>query len=173
MPWVIPSNTVDATAAMKLMNEFYTDPDIANLLVYGIKDEHYKVMEDGCAQYITDSNGSTAYATLNWMAPDQFLTYVSEGNSPTLWDEMKAFNTDSKKSKALGFTFDGTSVSTEIAAVQSVYDEYQKSVEYGFVDPTVAIPEMDKKMMDAGLQKIIDEKQSQLDAWAAQKSTAE
>ena len=51
--------------------------------------------------------------------------------------------------------------------VTNVYEEYQKSLEYGFVDPEVGVPEMLEKMNNAGLQKIIDEKQAQLDAWAA------
>lgn len=165
--WTIPSTTVDAAAAMKLMNELYTDPDIENLLIYGIKDTHYKVLDDGLAEYIKDDSGNSAYSTLPWMAPNQFLSYVTEGNSADLWSQLKTFNDGSKKSKALGFTFDGTSVTTEIAAVQAVYDEYKTSLEYGFSDPETTIKEMDQKMMDAGLQKIIDAKQEQLDAWAA------
>ena len=169
MIWTIPSTTVDAAAAMKLMNELYTDPDIENLLIYGIKDTHYKVLDDGLAEYVKDSSGNSAYSTLPWLAPNQFLSYVNEGNSADLWKQLHTFNDNSQKSKALGFTFDGTGVTTEIAAVQAVYDEYKTSLEYGYADPDTTIAEMDKKMMDAGLQKIIDAKQQQLDAWAKTK----
>jgi putative aldouronate transport system substrate-binding protein len=54
-----------------------------------------------------------------------------------------------------------------MTSAQNVYDEYQKSVEYGFVDPATGIDEMNAKMQKAGLDKIITEKQTQLDAWAA------
>ena len=54
-----------------------------------------------------------------------------------------------------------------MTAVQNIYNEYQTSVEYGFVDPATGIEEMNQRMMDAGLQNIIDEKQAQLDEWAA------
>lgn len=168
--WTIPSTTVDATAAMKLMNELYTDPEIENLLIYGIKDTNYMV-KDGLAETIKDESGTAAYSTLGWMAPNQFLSYVGSGNSADLWDQIKSFNDNAKKSSALGFSFDGTGVTTELAAVQAVYDEYQKTLEYGFADPDTTIAEMDKKMMDAGLQKIIDAKQEQLDAWAAAKQS--
>ena len=73
--WTIPSTTVDATAAMKLMNELYTDPEIENLLIYGIKDTNYTV-KDGLAETIKDESGTAAYSTLGWMAPNQFLSYV-------------------------------------------------------------------------------------------------
>lgn len=64
-----------------------------------------------------------------------------------------------------GFSFDSTNVANEITAVQNVYNEYQTSVEYGFVDPETGIAEMNDKMMAAGLQKIIDEKAAQLAVW--------
>ena len=86
-----------------------------------------------------------------------------EGND--LWTEMKEFNTNAKVSKASGFSFDSTNVANELTAVQNVYNEYQTSVEYGFVDPETGIAEMNDKMMTAGLQKIIDEKKAQLAAW--------
>ena len=37
------------------------------------------------------------------------------------------------------------------------------------MNPETGLKELDDKMMAAGLQDIIDEKQSQLDAWAAAK----
>lgn len=49
-----------------------------------------------------------------------------------------------------------------MTAVQNVYNEYQSSIEYGFVDPDTAIDEMNDKMMTAGLQKIIERKQHSL-----------
>ena len=79
----------------------------------------------------------------------------------------ETFNNEAIKSPALGFAFDSTKIATELTSVTNVYEEYQKSLEYGFVDPEVGIPEMLEKMNNAGLQKIIDEKQAQLDAWAA------
>ena len=78
---------------------------------------------------------------------------------------MKECNTNAKVSKASGFSFDSTNVANELTAVQNVYNEYQTSVEYGFVDPETGIAEMNDKMMTAGLQKIIDEKKAQLAAW--------
>ena len=60
-------------------------------------------------------------------------------------------------------------VTTETAAVQSVYDEYRMSLECGVLDPETALPEMNEKMYAAGLQNIIDEKQAQLDEWLESK----
>ena len=91
---------------------------------------------------------------MGWMMPNQFLTHVWEGNDPDLWTEMKEFNTNAKVSKASGFSFDSTNVANELTAVQNVYNEYQTSVEYGFVDPETGIAEMNDKMMTAGSRRL-------------------
>lgn len=167
-PWSITTNSDDPEAAMKLLNEFYCNAEIANLMTYGIEGEHYTLNDQGLLEYPDGKEGSTGYTSLQFLAPNEFLVYVPAGNSSDLWEETKAFNDGAIRSVACGFTFDTTNVATELTAVQNVYDEYQKSIEFGFVDPETAIPEMNEKMMDAGLQKIIDEKQMQLDSWMAE-----
>ena len=167
MPWTIPISAQHKEAAMKFLNECYTNADIANLLAWGIEGTHYKIGDDGLATYAdgVDASNSGWNHSMGWMMPNQFLTHVWEGNDPDLWTKMKEFNTNAKVSKASGFSFDSTNVANELTAVQNVYNEYQTSVEYGFVDPETGIAEMNDKMMTAGLQKIIDEKKAQLAAW--------
>ncbi len=165
-PWSIPITTANPQAAMVLMKALYTDPDIANLFVYGIEGTHYELDENGL---IDTSKGTSSgnYGTLPWLYPNQFLTTPTTGNSADLWDRIKEFNNNAKKSAAAGFAFDSTQVATQLAACTNIYNEYQKQLEYGFLDPETGLKEMDDKMMAAGLQDIIDAKQSQLDAWKA------
>ena len=81
------------------------------------------------------------------------------------------FNNNALVSIGSGFTFDSSAVSTQYTAVDNVYSQYQKAIEFGFSDPETAIAEMNSAMMTAGLQDIIDEKQRQFDAWLATKSS--
>lgn len=167
-PWAIPISTVDPEAAMVLMNELYKNPELADLIIYGIEGTHYEITEDG---FLDTSAGTSpdTFAALNWLYPNQFASTVTVGNTADLWERTKTFNEEARQSPASGFAFDSTSTATEQTAVTNVYEEYRKSLEYGFVDPEVVIPEMMEKMNSAGLQKIIEEKQAQLDAWAAAK----
>ncbi len=167
-PWAVPINTEDAAAAVTYLNELYTNAELQNLLAWGIEGTHYVLNEDGLATYPegVDASNSGYNHSMGWLMPNQFLTHVWEGNSPTLWEEMKEFNTSAVVSSASGFIFNSENVLNELTAVQNIYNEYQASIEYGFVDPETGIAEMNEKMMNAGLQKIIDEKQAQLDAWA-------
>ncbi|BCJ98171.1 ABC transporter substrate-binding protein [Anaerocolumna chitinilytica] len=168
-PWAISINTVNAEASMRLLNAFYTDADLANLLSWGIEGQHYKVLDSGLIDFAdgVDATKSGWSHSVGWLMPNQYITHVWNGNDPNLWTNIKNFNENAKKSAALGFSFDTTNVATEMTSVQNVYDEFQKSIEYGFVDPATGIDEMNAKMKKAGIDKIIDEKQKQLDAWAA------
>lgn len=167
-PWSIPISTANPEAAMVLLNELYSNPELADLIIFGIEGTHYEITEDG----FLDSSAGTSpdtFATLNWLYPNQYASTPLVGNTADLWERTAKFNEEARQSPASGFAFDSTSIATEQTAVTNVYEEYRKSLEYGFVDPEVAIPEMVEKMNSAGLQKIIDEKQVQLDAWAASK----
>jgi putative aldouronate transport system substrate-binding protein len=170
-PWAVPITTEDAAAAVTLLNEFYTNAELQNILAWGIEGVHYVIGDDGLATYPEGVTASTSgwNHSMGWLMPNQFLTYVWEGNDPDLWDEMKEFNSSAIVSAASGFTFNSENVLNEVTAVQNIYNEFQASVECGFVDPETGIAEMNDKMMAAGLQNIIDEKQAQLDEWAATK----
>lgn len=167
-PWTIPHTTGNKEAAMTLMRALYTDADLANLFIYGIEGVHYEVDDEGL---IDTSKGTSAgnYGTLPWLYPNQFLSTPLTGNDPDLWNQIREFNDSSKKSAAAGFAFDSTPVANELAACTNIYNEYQKQLEYGFLDPEAGLQEVNDKLMAAGLQKIMDEKQSQLDAWSANK----
>lgn len=167
-PWAISLNTEDAEKAMTLLNEFYTNPDLANLLAWGIEGVHYQVLESGLIDFAdgVDATNSGWNHSVGWLMPNQYITHIWNGNAPDLWQQIADFNENAEKSVASGFSYDSTSTVTELTAVQNAYDEYQKSLEYGYVDPETGIPEMNDKLMAAGLQNIIDAKQEQLNTWA-------
>ena len=78
------------------------------------------------------------------------------------------FNKDCHPSQAKGFVWDSTSVINEIVACTTVRDKYKKGLETGAVDPDTVWEQMKAEFEEAGVQKIIEEKQRQLDAWLAE-----
>ena len=168
--WTIPENSKYPELAMQFLNLMYTDSDVINILAYGIEGEDYVVREDGRIGYpegIDASNVGYSRANQVWALGNQFNAYVWETNDIDLWEQTAAWAKTGIKSKAYGFTFDPTPVSNEEAAVKNVYDQYSMSLECGVVDPETTLAEMNEKLYAAGLQAIIDEKQKQLDEWAA------
>ncbi len=166
--WVVPQACETPDKAVQLLNEMYTNPELENLLSWGIEGQHYEMKEDGTIGFPegVSSDNSGYFMNTPWMMGNEFIAHVWSGNPADLWDQTKAFNESARLSKAMGFTYDPSAVKTEVAAVSSVYSQYKLSLESGSVDIDEVYPTFISKLESAGIDKIIAEKQSQLDAWA-------
>lgn len=166
--WSIPINSQNPEKAMQLLNLLYTDPEVVNMLDWGIEGTHYVKASDHMIEYPSGIDaGNVGYASFSWMWGDQFLSYVLTTADPNIWEETKSFNDGAMRSRAMGFIFDASPVTTEIAAVQNVYDQYRMGLETGTTDLATELPKFIEALKDAGINNIIAEKQRQLDAWLA------
>ena len=159
--WAICANTADPVATMQYLNFMYSSPEWNTLFNWGEEGVDFNVV-DGTAQFVENPEYNHA---MQWLAPGQFLTYPEYGNSTDLWDQYTEFNENAIISEGSGFMFDQTPVLTEYTAINNVYTQYQKSIEYGAVDPGPALEEMKAALEAAGYQKYLDEKQAQYTAW--------
>ncbi|MBP1963036.1 ABC transporter substrate-binding protein [Paenibacillus aceris] len=166
--WGIPQGSKNPDKAMQFLNLMYADKDIVNLFNWGIEGKHYVKKQDGFVGYPAGVNENNTGYDLNqgFMFGNSFLADVWEGNDKNIWQEMKKFNESATRSKALGFTYDNTSVKTEVAAVTNVVNQYRLGLEDGAFDPDKELPKFISELKAAGIDKIIAEKQKQLDAWA-------
>lgn len=166
----ISSNSEDPAKAMTLLNWIYTTKEANDLLNWGVENKDYVLTEDGTIDYpegVTSENVSY-HQDFGWAQMNQYNSYVWTGNSPDLWDQYQKVRDNATVSKAYGFFFDPSNVLNETAAIQTVSDEYLTSLSSGSVDPEKVIPEFNEKLYQAGLQKVIEEKQAQLDTWLEQ-----
>ncbi len=170
--WSIPRSNQNPEKTMQLLNLLYSDPQLSNLIINGIEGKHWAYVK-GKVNTIDfpegiNSKNSTYYlgAQLGWLFPNQGITPVWDGNPPDFWDIFRAFNNNARRSKAIGFSFDATPVKGELTAVTNVIQQYKLSLENGTVDPAVKLPEFRARLKSAGIDKIVAEKQKQLDEWA-------
>lgn len=166
--WGIPASSKNADKAMQFLNLMYTDKDIVNLFDWGIEGKHYEKAADGSIDYPQGVDAKTTGYGLNegFQFGNQFLSYIWKGDSQDLWKQLDEFNKSAVKSKALGFTFNASKVKTEYTAVSNAWNQYQRGLEDGTVDPDKTLAAFNKKLKDSGIDKVIAEKQAQLDAWA-------
>ncbi|BBI34801.1 ABC transporter substrate-binding protein [Cohnella abietis] len=166
--WGIPRQAEDPSASMKFLDLLYGDAEVVNLFDWGIENKHYVKVSDNVIKYPEGINMLNNGYNLNmgWLFGNQFLSYVFEGEDPEIWVKMKDFNDKAIKSKAMGFTMNPEAVKTEIAAVTNVMSQYYMVLETGSVDPDKVLPEYLNKLKTAGIDKVIAEKQKQLDEWA-------
>lgn len=166
--WAISNNSENPERTMMFMNLMYTNNEIANLLKWGIEGKHYVKVKDNMIDYPPGIDSTTVgYSTPNWLTANPFRTYVFSNDPPDLWKLSADMNYKSIKSKALGFTFNSEPVKNEVTALNNVMDQYKKSLESGTIDPADKLQEFRDKLKSAGIDKVIAEKQKQLDAWAA------
>lgn len=155
---------------LQFLNLMYTDKEIINLIDWGIEGKHYKKL-DGQDHMIKYPDGVTSdnvgYKNNSWMHGNQFLSYVFEGDDPDVHKKMDEFNKSAAKSLALGFSFNGESVKNEVAACNAILEQYRRVLENGAADVDKVLPEFLRKLDEAGIGLIIEEKQKQLDGWAA------
>ena len=167
--WSVNANCAYPERAVQLLNYLYTSEECMNLLSWGIEGKDYVFVdeENGIINYPDGVDSSTVGYSLwsKFGVPNTYLQYLLEGSDPDQWDQMKAFNDGAKRSVALGFAFDATPVTSEVSAVQNVIAEYNTALGAGLMDPSVKYEEFLEKLEEAGINTIIEEAQSQLDAW--------
>lgn len=151
--------------AMKLLNLVNTDAKLYNMLCFGIEDVHYTLNDEN--KVVTDD--SKGYnPNVDWMFGNQFNGLLREGQADDDWERTQEMNDAAVQSRILGFAFDSTEVTNEMAAVNSVVDQYALSLETGAVNPETTMPEFIEKLEAAGSSKIVEEMQKQLDGWVAE-----
>ncbi|RTE11263.1 ABC transporter substrate-binding protein [Paenibacillus whitsoniae] len=165
--WSIVRSSENPERAMMLLDLLYTNKDLQNLFSWGVEGKHY-VKKGDVIDFPEGVNASNSGYNLQqgYMFGNQFLSYIWNGDDPQLWDKMSKFNKSAVISRAIGFSFNAEPVKTEIAAANNVINQFRVALETGMLDPESKLPEFNKQLKAAGLDKIIAEKQKQLDEWA-------
>jgi len=167
----ISSSCTDKDKAMQCLDYLYGNADILNLLNWGEEGVDYEVKdaENGIIGYPEGKDDTNTYHLAEgWQLFDQFKMYIWEGDAPDIWEQTKAENESALKSKAFGFTYDSTGVSNELAALSNVKAQYAPALGSGTVDPAETLPKFIEELKKAGIDKVIETKQEQLDKWLAE-----
>ena len=165
----IAANCKRPDKAMDLINLIYSDPDVVNLLMYGVEGTDYVAVE-GTENVIT--RDGTANADLsNYYAP--FVQFGSQMDrkvvaplTDSYYDELQAFEDAAGKTLAFGYTFDAASFSAESGAISNVLQEKLPMLNAGEVaDVDAAVDELVAALKTAGIDDVIAANQEQLDAF--------
>lgn len=172
LTWMVASTTKVPEAAVKFLDLTFTDEEVINLIIYGLKDRDYVLNGDGTVSYPEGKDSTTVPYTAQLSCGTMgnfFKMYPMAGTDPESlkWEEEQ--NRVSKKSPAMGFTFDAGQLKTQYTAVRNVINQYLPGLVCGSLDPDTEIANFVKALNDAGYQDILNAKQEQLDDWLAAK----
>ncbi|MGO4347495.1 ABC transporter substrate-binding protein [Paenibacillus sp. MCAF9] len=160
----ISANSKYPEKAMEFLNLLNTDPVLRNMIDSGIEGVHYKKTGDNVMENLDESKN---YDMPTFSLGNVMLTYLNTTDPTNKWEEFKKFNDAGTPAPLLGFNFDPSKVTTEIASVQNVREEFWAPLMTGTVDPETYIKRANEKFKAAGLDKIMAEAQRQLDEWKA------
>lgn len=168
--WAVAASCERPDKAIQFLNMCFESEEVANLMLYGVEDVHYSILENGTV----DTSLSEDWQNYWNMLGDFNNQYVKKDlleatpGAETVEDYRRIYGEwETEYSPAYGFVFDPTNVKTEIAACDAVNNEYQLVIGNGTVEVESELQKWIDKLYDAGLQKVLDEKQAQLDAWVA------
>lgn len=161
----ISTASANPERAMMFLNLLNTDPYLMTLLNYGVEDVHYTTNDDGTITF-TDKRADYTPWT-NGMGNVTQLPPTSD-QGVDFWDGFKAYYGAAGEVPILGFTLDTANIETELAALANVVGEYALPLAAGAA-PEGTLDEFLTKLDEAGMQKVVDEANAQLDAFNAAK----
>lgn len=142
------------------LNAVNTDPDVRNLLNYGVEGLHYRLNEDGQVTYLNDDYRGVAYTQGNW-----FILNTVAGENPDKWELYREFNDIAIESPILGFIPDLSGFSEECSNISQVCRKYENALMTGTVDPEEFLPRMRDELEQAGIGSLQQELQRQINIW--------
>ncbi len=167
----VSSTSSNPERALMAIEKFMTNEEYYRLITSGIEGRQYEIV-DGVIQTpesydeTKDAGGFTVWAMRN----DRFnLLFATE--DPRRAEQNKEWDKIAIDDPYLGFAFDNTAVSTELAAVTNVNATLGNQIMLGKTtdDPETAVQKYRDQLTSAGVDKIIEEVKRQLEEYEKSK----
>lgn len=172
-------NPVEALRLLELMNT-EEGTELYNMVVYGLEDTHWEWVDKAnnkikTLEYDGTQGGVDAsYAGIKWIMGNTFRAYLNqgcvEGENEIALDINE--NPDNATSSIMGFRVDISGVQTQIEQIKAVTTEYKETIRHGVLGSAKwedTYKEYLGKLETAGLNDVIKEIQTQVDAFKAAK----
>lgn len=166
--WAVAEGCAHPQQAMIVLNQLYSDPELAQLLCNGIENENY-VYTDESHTVIDYPEGidfsNNTYETSRYVWPNSFITPVWSPQPPDFYERIRQFNETAVKSRALNFIPYTLSVADQVEACGQVVEKYNFMLMSGAVEVDKNLEAFRRELAEAGIEDIIRVKQSQYELW--------
>lgn len=166
---VIPYCADEPERAMMVYNAIYTEPELYQLLVYGIEGKHYT--DNGDGTITTPYGGSplaeSDYGQWKWIFGTCKNSLVTQADSPGYYDQLIEKEKTAYVSPFINFSFDNSAVADIVSALNAIDSEYSVIISSGYMGEEweVILDKWIAERKAAGVDKLIEEFQKQLDAY--------
>ena len=165
---VLPITCKNPERVMQFFELLYEDEEFFRAFYYGIEGTSYEITEDNQIKML-DPDTYTATAMWGSRMP-QFM--LDEAGTPADYREIQEgfeeqISEDPSAERLTAFAFDSEGYEAEIANISNIYTQYWAPLELGYTDATSGLEELKKQLEVAGIDKVRDAVQEQLDAYLA------
>jgi putative aldouronate transport system substrate-binding protein len=152
--------------ALMFIDLMQNDKELHDLMMSGIDGVHYVPVGEDKFKAGDKSDNYTGFSNWNFNSP---LNRDNESFPQEATDLSKVWEGNVYHYGLETFVFDNTKVKSEVANVSNVMLRYAIPLEYGVIkDVDKGLEDLNKQMKAAGIEKIQQELQSQIDAFLAQ-----
>ena len=130
----IPFCADEPERAMMFLNEVWKNKELYQLLIYGIKGEHYTDNGDGTITtgYGQIGNSNAKYGIWKWTIGTCLNSLVTEGDIPGYYQELIEREKNAYVSPFNKFNFDKENVDGIVSALSALDDKYSTMLLYGY-----------------------------------------
>lgn len=161
---VISSTSENPLRALMVIEKLMTDESYYDLLQFGIEGRQYEVKDGVVVQPNSYDQGKDGFGFAGWaLRTDEFNIPLAT-EDPRRYDLIDEWKTTAIHDPFVGFSFDPANVSNEIAAVVNINSTIGWQLMLGKTqdDVATAVESYRQQLKDAGIDKIIDELNTQL-----------
>lgn len=164
---VISNTAQNPERALAFWNLLTTDQEVYDALYYGVLGTTYDLNDEGQFTILDmDLYSTSAMWAARTMDLNRNQAGVPESYDTIRQDWENEIKEGVGAEKFTGFVLDTTNVATEVAACTNAKQQYGWPLELGYTDDVEAsIEEYRQAMQAAGIDKLIEECQKQLDAY--------
>ena len=164
----IPYCADEPERAMMVLNALYAVPELWQLFVYGIKDEHWTDNGDGTITRLGGETIDDSYGQWNWVIGNAINTLPTSQEGIGTYQKYKDAEATAIENPFAGFKLvQNDEIKAIVAAIKAIDAEYLRQIIYGYHgDNWKSV--YDKWMSErkaAGVDNVVAEYQKQLDEY--------
>jgi putative aldouronate transport system substrate-binding protein len=145
------------------------DEEVYRAFYFGIEGKTYNVINEDGSEYIEQLDPVGFSFSSCWTARTDEFALPTRGAPPDIAEHRAAYNAHIKdgvgSQKFRSFVIDISSIETEYAACENAHRTYWYPLELGFVDIRTGLRDYESRMKAAGIEKVKQVLQEQLDAY--------
>lgn len=161
----IPSTSEDPARAMMFINEMHVNPDVTNLLAWGVEGVTYDVVSENPIRVASREGNSWTGAVINWTLGNIYNIYLSDAEPDDKYELLRATKEGIPGHVALGYRLDTDPWRDTITAVNNSMENFSKNIRVGAVDTDEGVANIIAVADAAGFRSYFEAVKADFNNW--------